>query len=398
MDSLKAVGDLKLSGNQKKNWKIFKEDFEDFIVARNVKLSEASKLALLRNQIGPDGKEIIRNLELSDEDRKSYEKVINALDNLFGSHTNILYERFVFYNRNQMEHEPVESFIKEIRELASSCEFSNVCEMVRDRIVLGVSDKKLQEKLLKMENITMEQATLECKIFEKQKEQVRAVQETKKIVDEVKEHSGITDNNDDACIDKLYTKAPGKDSTTKYRTNRQCNKCFKIHRKDNCPAFGKKCHKCKKLNHFSVACKSRAVKVNTLSYGEEDSDTNSEFALTYSIKSGSKKDVWMHEVMVLNTPVKFKLDTGSDANIIPFYILRQIIKNPSLKPTKTMLTSYSGHKICPIGEIVLPCVAKDNLREELFLIVKDGYRPILGRDSCVNLGLIKRIWNMEKTE
>ena len=39
--------------------------------------------------------------------------------------------------------------------------------------------------------------------------------------------------------------------------SRQCQYCGYNHRKsDNCPAFGKRCRKCNKENHFSSVCRS----------------------------------------------------------------------------------------------------------------------------------------------
>ena len=37
---------------------------------------------------------------------------------------------------------------------------------------------------------------------------------------------------------------------------RSCKYCGKSHNKGNCPAYGKKCQKCGKENHFNAVCKS----------------------------------------------------------------------------------------------------------------------------------------------
>lgn len=176
----------------------------------------------------------------------------------------------------------------------------------------------------------------------------------------------------------------------------RCSRCLKIHKFGNCPAFGKKCNKCKRLNHFAIVCKSKDIQVNTLSRDNDDgSDSGGEFALAYSIKSHGKKNIWIQDVQIENSFVKFKLDTGSDANIIPVSTVQGIIGNPMLKPTRTTLQTYSGHRIFPLGEIVLHCVSNGNRSDEVFLVVEDGYKPILSRDSCVKLGLIKRVFNVE---
>ena len=44
-------------------------------------------------------------------------------------------------------------------------------------------------------------------------------------------------------------------STDKCSTDKMCSKCNSTHAYKECPAFGKKCHKCGKKNHFSSCCR-----------------------------------------------------------------------------------------------------------------------------------------------
>ena len=45
-------------------------------------------------------------------------------------------------------------------------------------------------------------------------------------------------------------------SSDKHSTNKMCSKCNSTHAYMECPAFGKKCHKCGNKNHFSSCCRS----------------------------------------------------------------------------------------------------------------------------------------------
>ena len=45
-------------------------------------------------------------------------------------------------------------------------------------------------------------------------------------------------------------------STDKHSTDKTCSKCNSTHAYKECPAFGKKCHKCGNKNHFSSCCRS----------------------------------------------------------------------------------------------------------------------------------------------
>ena len=59
---------------------------------------------------------------------------------------------------NKQQSEPFEQFLTSIRVLVKSCNFCEACRnsTLRDRIVLGVFDRDVQEALLKERNISLE--------------------------------------------------------------------------------------------------------------------------------------------------------------------------------------------------------------------------------------------------
>ena len=60
----------------------------------------------------------------------------------------IIYERAKFNSRCQEPDEPVETFVTALYNLAEHCGYEALHdEMIRDRIVVGIQDRKLSEKL-----------------------------------------------------------------------------------------------------------------------------------------------------------------------------------------------------------------------------------------------------------
>jgi hypothetical protein len=53
---------------------------------------------------------------------------------------------------------------------------------------------------------------------------------------------------------------------------RPCYYCNKIHdrKKSACPAYGKTCGKCKRLNHFTSACKAKVNMISSETNGSDD--------------------------------------------------------------------------------------------------------------------------------
>ena len=66
----------------------------------------------------------------------------------FVSHRNIISERVKFNSRKQEDGETADSFITALYGLAEHCAFGELHdELIRDRIVVGIKDADLSEKL-----------------------------------------------------------------------------------------------------------------------------------------------------------------------------------------------------------------------------------------------------------
>ena len=99
--------------------------------------------------------------------------------------------------------------------------------MIRDRIVFGVSDIRLKERLLRESSeLTLEKAASLC----------RAAEESAKQLKELRKQ-----NVDPSEPEVHVVKKP-----TRGELLFDCNRCGTKHAVRYCPAFGKPCHKCKR--------------------------------------------------------------------------------------------------------------------------------------------------------
>ena len=70
---------------------------------------------------------------------------------------NVIFERARFNRRNQKEEETVEQYITELYTLIEFCEYRDLKEeMLRDRLVVGIRDVSLSEKLQTDPDLTLE--------------------------------------------------------------------------------------------------------------------------------------------------------------------------------------------------------------------------------------------------
>lgn len=410
MESFKLPMNLVLEGNLSKNWKKFKQSFEIFMIASGYETKESkAKTAILLNLIGDEAVELFNTLTV--DDRNDYVKVLKAFSDHCDSETNEVYERFVFYSRNQKEGEPFDKFYIAIKQLAKSCEFDTQEEKaIRDRIILGVFDKKLQNKLLKTKDIKMADCAEECRLFEMSSAQIKEVQ---------KDHEGdirvdeVNRNNGSVTLKKNDSKTVFKRSGNRYtefqhpKQQTTCYYCSGVHKKGHCPAYGKICGKCGRKNHITKACKSSEVNEVALTgnfYSDDDSDEfmvgtvdfgknklESQYKLNIKNSQPFRKRSWFQKANVEDEEIEFKLDTGAEVNIISYNIFKKLDKQFKIRKINAKLKAFGGGKVSPIGVVSLNIEVNNCSILQDFVIVDVITQPLLGLDSCINLGLIHRV-------
>lgn len=97
--------------------------------------------------------------------------VIKKFDDYCLPQKNVAMESFKFNMIWQKEKQPINEFETELRKQLRFCEFKCSCgelyeeRMIRDHIIIGVYDKKLQMKLLDGRDDTLSKVIETCKIY-----------------------------------------------------------------------------------------------------------------------------------------------------------------------------------------------------------------------------------------
>ncbi|UYV61713.1 K02A2.6-like [Cordylochernes scorpioides] len=196
-----------------------------------------------------------------------------------------------------------------------------------------------------------------------------------------KQQIKIMQNNQNICQIRKYEKKHSPKQNQESEKEFKCQRCRKSHRAKNCPAWGKRCSKCKKMNHFAAFCKSSAIR----SLNDETEET------VWSIHEAKVVHTleWKKSIIVNGKEICFKLDSGAEVNVLPYTFTRQM-KGLEIFQTNRKLTSYTGHEIKIKGIATLNCKTK-NKTESLEFFIADGYyQPILGIEAIEKLSLIKK--------
>lgn len=116
------------------------------------------KLVLLLRDAG---KEAVQVYYPAMNKRKTlkYEPVIKQFAIYTTPLKNIIVERFIFNNKKQQESEPFNAFVTGLKKLIKSCEFGDQSNsVVRDTIVLEVTDINLLERMLREIDLSLSKA------------------------------------------------------------------------------------------------------------------------------------------------------------------------------------------------------------------------------------------------
>ena len=363
--------DLRNSGEIAENWKLWKEKYTNyFVISRLQQESEQYQLAMFKHAIGDDGLKVIKTFSYATEENvNDWRVVMNKLEKHCIGEVNEIYERYCFNRRDKLPTESVDNFVAELKTLAKTCNFCECLRdsLIRDRIVLGIKNEQTTKKLLRIRDLTLNKCIDICRSKEVTDKQIKSLTEPEEInqVKSTKEKKQRT-----------FERKKGLQSGKKV----SCNFCGYEHPPDKkkCPAWGKVCNRCKERNHFAKKCKKASV------YCIESEDDYEEISMV-KIQAVQEKAVFA-KMQVLNKAIKFQIDCGASANVLPL----KFAKDVKLAPCTKTLVMWNGTKVKPLGSCTLQVInpKNDGKYQVKFLVVKEDWTPLLGFGAVEEMKLL----------
>ena len=107
--------------------------------------------------MGEDAENVFTSTNIAEADRKKYATMVNNFDEFFQVRRNTIYERARFNRRDQREGESAEQYFTTLYELEKNCDYGDLRDdMLRDRLVVGIRDTALSEKLQMDAKLTLD--------------------------------------------------------------------------------------------------------------------------------------------------------------------------------------------------------------------------------------------------
>ena len=196
------------------------------------------------------------------------------------------------------------------------------------------------------------------------------------------------------CSKSRIRQTNNKERKTVKREEAKCKFCGRLHpfQKEQCPAFGKKCNLCEKMNHFSKVCQSKSSigACECLDGDDSDNDAEDVYALNRGVDDEFPKKLYA-KLQLGQSIIRFQFDCGATVNLIPLSTLHQALgAECTLRPPETDLRMFDNTQFKTVGMITAKIEnPKTNECHVMDFYVTENHRQsILGSQACQQLRLL----------
>ena len=375
-------------------WKMWKQMWDNYAVLTNLfSQPESYQTALLLHSIGPDGVRIYNGMKFVDEEESKNSSVILTKFGLhFLGERREFFERFKFNQRNQEGGESVDQYVTVLRTMSKSCGFCSCMKdkLLMDRILLGVRDDRMRERMMATQDLDLTKAIDICKAVEATTTQMKAMKKEELVHRVSRKNFSKKPRNQQKGASK-----PKQKETEKGKVDsepKKCKFCCRLHplRKEKCPAWGQTCSACHSKNHFKVSKVCRANKVHGVLENEYASDTSSceSISTVWDVNAVQTDRGPVFCIMKLHDQrIKFQIDSGSTVNLLP---RKYLSSTDVICPEAIHLHMWNKSSSQAIGKCKVKTVnpVTDQKYKVDYVIVEEDHIPLISKKAAEQMKLI----------
>ena len=301
--------------------------------------------------------------------KKTFEELCEVLSNHYEPKPSKFIERNKFESRCRHLNENVHEFVAALRKLALHCEFGNTLEeRLCERLVRGMNDAKIQQKLITTKNLTLQQA-------------IETAQSMQSSVENIKELvSNRWEENEINIVNSQKRNSSNTNIGFENKKKPVCYRCGGFHYATTCRFKETECNVCHKKGHLAKVCLSKEIAENKRNLTSHNLITTNETEVTYDLCTIIAKENPITVNLQLNaTNIQFQVDTGAAVTLINSTDYQKYFKKP-LRQSNIRLNTFTGESLNVLGDLDVH-VSYKNKHFVLPLVIVDGAGPpLLGRN------------------
>ena len=226
-------------------WTAWTTSLEFYFDASEVK-TDGRKKALLLHHMGAAAQSIFLTLirpQLAAQTpplAETYANIKSAFSSHFEPRINTDFEIYQFRQTRQREGESVDQYATRLRTVAARCSFPNIDAEIKSHIIYSCLDPGLRRHALRDTNLDLQQLLSLARTHEATEQQAK----------QMEDGLSMLRLSQTADVNHVHTNSQSS----------SCPNCGTSHSTasmDSCPARGRTCNHCGKINHFAIVCRSR---------------------------------------------------------------------------------------------------------------------------------------------
>uniref|UniRef100_A0A8C5N1Q6 CCHC-type domain-containing protein n=1 Tax=Leptobrachium leishanense TaxID=445787 RepID=A0A8C5N1Q6_9ANUR len=343
------------------SWDEYIEVLDYFFQANEI-TDAGKRKAVLLSGVGASTYSLLRSLLCPmTPAEKTYQELVVVLKAHYNPKPSEIVQRYKFNSRTRHTGEKVADYVAELKKLAQYCEYGpTLPQMLRDRLVCGVNDDRMQRRLLSEVDLTFEKALTMCLAMESADRNIKDLQgfSGDEESQSQRSHQGQSVVHNVGAVDKRG-----------WKTDYECFRCKGNHAPHECKFINELCHHCQKRGHIKRACKSKhvmqshktpfqglrgerkgkekagrshLVKEEDVSETEDAGDINTIYSVSHKMP---KVAPILQKLKVNGMNIEFEVDTGCGITIISKKQYSKLWKNtdiPEWEPCNLTLKTYTG--------------------------------------------------------
>uniref|UniRef100_A0A8C5MGF4 Gypsy retrotransposon integrase-like protein 1 n=1 Tax=Leptobrachium leishanense TaxID=445787 RepID=A0A8C5MGF4_9ANUR len=394
------------------SWDEYIEVLDYFFQANEI-TDAGKRKAVLLSGVGASTYSLLRSLLCPmTPAEKTYQELVVVLKAHYNPKPSEIVQRYKFNSRTRHTGEKVADYVAELKKLAQYCEYGpTLPQMLRDRLVCGVNDDRMQRRLLSEVDLTFEKALTMCLAMESADRNIKDLQgfSGDEESQSQRSHQGQSVVHNVGAVDKRG-----------WKTDYECFRCKGNHAPHECKFINELCHHCQKRGHIKRACKSKhvmqshktpfqglrgerkgkekagrshLVKEEDVSETEDAGDINTIYSVSHKMP---KVAPILQKLKVNGMNIEFEVDTGCGITIISKKQYSKLWKNtdiPEWEPCNLTLKTYTGEKMLVLGQVI-GTVQSQMDNKKLTMVVVEGAGPnLLGRNWLKDLRVLPQLVN-----